>query len=144
MGRPVSGLKLTDALEIHFIEMPKFRSTGERDIENDFLHRWLTYLDPKSPKELVEEVIKMDMAIREAEANMRTVTQDKESLRLYEIREKALHDWTSGINHAKREGRAEGAIQKQVEIARNMKADREPIEKIMRYTNLTRAEVENL
>jgi predicted transposase YdaD len=44
------------------------------------------------------------------------------------------------VNHAKREGREEGKL----EIARNMKADREPIEKIMRYTNLTRAEVENL
>jgi predicted transposase/invertase (TIGR01784 family) len=100
------------------------------------LHRWLTYLDPRSPKELVEEVIKMDMAIQEAEAKMRTVTRDKESLRLYEIREKALHDWTSGVNNAKREGK--------LEIAQNMKADSEPIEKIMRYTNLTRAEVENL
>jgi hypothetical protein len=52
-------------------------------------------LDPRSPKELVKEVIKMDIAIQEAEAKMRTVTQDKETLRLYEIREKALHDWTS-------------------------------------------------
>jgi predicted transposase/invertase (TIGR01784 family) len=88
---------LTDALEIHFIEMPKFRSIEERDVKLDDLHRWLTYLDPRSPKELVEEVIKMDIAIQEAEAKMRTVTRDKESLRLYEIREKALHDWTSVV-----------------------------------------------
>jgi len=51
---------LTDALEIHFIDMVQFRSMQERDIENDPLHRWLTYLDKGSPQDLIEEVIKMD------------------------------------------------------------------------------------
>jgi predicted transposase/invertase (TIGR01784 family) len=64
----------------------------------------------------VEEVIRMDMAIQEAEAKMRVVTQDKESMRLYEIRENAMHDWASSENQARREGRQEGKI----EDARNM------------------------
>jgi predicted transposase/invertase (TIGR01784 family) len=130
------GVILTDALEIHCIEMPKFRSIGELDVELDDLHRWLSYLDPNSPKELVEEVIKMDMAIQNAETKFRTVTQDKEALRLYEIREKALHDWTSGVNHAKREGREEGAVQKQVEIAKNLLNEGLSLEVIHRATGL--------
>jgi predicted transposase/invertase (TIGR01784 family) len=137
-------IKLTDALEIHFIEMPKFRLIGERDVENDFLHRWLSYLDPKSPKELVEEVIKMDMAIQEAEMKMRTVTQDEESLRLYEMREKAQYDWTSGVNHAKREGRAEGAIQKQIEIAKSLLSKGFPIDLIYETTGLDIDAIKNL
>ncbi|MDR1596345.1 MAG: Rpn family recombination-promoting nuclease/putative transposase, partial [Treponema sp.] len=32
---------LTDALEIHFIDMVKFRRVGEKDIRNDPLQRWL-------------------------------------------------------------------------------------------------------
>jgi predicted transposase/invertase (TIGR01784 family) len=97
-------------------------------------------LDKKSPNELIEEAIKMDKAIQKAETKLRIVSQDDETRRIYEMREKALSDWTSGINHAKREGRKE----RNVEIAQNMITDGEPIEKIMRYTNLTRVEVENL
>jgi predicted transposase/invertase (TIGR01784 family) len=141
-------IKLTDALEIHFIDMVKFRSLAERDINNDSLHRWLSYLDPKSPKELVEEVIKMDIAIQNAETKLRTVTQDEESLRLYEIREKAIHDWTSGLNHAKREGRAEGraegAIQKQIEIAKNLLSKGFPIDLIYETTGLDTDAIRNL
>jgi predicted transposase/invertase (TIGR01784 family) len=131
---------LTDALELHFIEMPKFRSIRKLDLENDFLHRWLSYLDPKSPKELVEEVIKMDMAIQEAETKFRTVTQDKEALRLYEIREKALHDWTSGVNHAKREGREEGKL----EIAKNLLNEGLSVEVIHRVTGLDTKTIQSL
>jgi predicted transposase/invertase (TIGR01784 family) len=141
-------IMLTEALEIHFIDMVKFRSLEERDIRNDSLHRWLTYLDKGSPQELIEEIIKMDIAIQKTETKLRTVSQDNEALRIYEMREKALSDWTSGVNHARREGIKEG-IEKgmekgKAEIARSMIADGEPIEKIVRYTNLTRAEVENL
>jgi hypothetical protein len=46
--------------------------------------------------------------MRERETKLRTVTQDDEAGRLYDIREKALHYWTSGVNHAKMEGIKEG------------------------------------
>ncbi|MDR1341046.1 MAG: Rpn family recombination-promoting nuclease/putative transposase, partial [Prevotellaceae bacterium] len=36
---------LTDALELHFIDMVKFGRLKERDIENNLLHRWLTFFD---------------------------------------------------------------------------------------------------
>jgi predicted transposase/invertase (TIGR01784 family) len=101
-------IMLTGALEIHFIDMVQFRSLRGRDIRNDSLHRWLTYLDKGSPQELIEEVIKMDIAIQKTETKMRTVSGDEESLRIYEMREKALSDWTSGVNHARREGIKEG------------------------------------
>ena len=57
---------LTDALAIRFIDMVKFRRLKEKDIRNDPLHRWLTWLDRDSPAGVIEEVIKMDGAIRKA------------------------------------------------------------------------------
>jgi hypothetical protein len=63
---------------------------------------------------------------------------NKEALRAYQMREMALSDWTSSINHAKREGKAEGML----EIARSMKADKAPLEKIVLYTKLTPEEIE--
>jgi predicted transposase/invertase (TIGR01784 family) len=99
---------LTDALEIHFIDMVKFRRLAQKDIRHEPLHRWLTWFDRDSPQTLVEEVINMDTAIQKAEEKMACVSSDKEALRAYQMREMALSDWTSGLNNARREGIQEG------------------------------------
>jgi predicted transposase/invertase (TIGR01784 family) len=127
---------LTDALEIHFVDMVKFRRLTEKDIRHDPLHRWLTWFDRDSPQTLVEEVIGMDTGIRRAEEKMTYVTNDKEALRAYQMREMAMSDWTSGINHAMREERQE--------IARRMKKRGAPIEQIAGDTGLSVDEIAKL
>jgi predicted transposase/invertase (TIGR01784 family) len=127
---------LSDALEIHFVDMVKFRKLRERDIRNDALQRWLAYFDQRSPLELVEEVVKMDRAIEKAEEKMSYICKDKEALRAYQMREMALSDWTSGINHARREGREE--------IARNFKKLGIPVEQIAQGTGLSVEDIEKL
>jgi predicted transposase/invertase (TIGR01784 family) len=49
-----------------------------------------------------------------------------------------------GVIRGRKEGREEGEHKKAIEMAKLMLADKEPIEKIIRYTNLSRSEVENL
>jgi hypothetical protein len=56
--------------------MVKFRRVRERDIRNEPLHRWLTWLDKESPEGLVEEVIRMDMAIQKEEKKMEYVSEE--------------------------------------------------------------------
>ena len=82
----------------------------------------------------------MDAAIYKANEKMTFLANDKEVLRLYNMREMAQIDYNSGMRKAKDEGKIEGKI----EIARNMMADGEAIEKIVRYTGLTRERIENL
>jgi predicted transposase/invertase (TIGR01784 family) len=135
---------LTDALEIHFIDMVKFRRHEEKDIRHDPLHRWLTWCDKESPQTLVEEVVKMDTAIEKAEEKMRYVSKDKEALYAYQMREMALSDWTSGINHARLEGRQEGRLEEQREIAFKMKKRGIPLDQITEDTGLSVDEVEKL
>jgi predicted transposase/invertase (TIGR01784 family) len=135
---------LTDALEIHFIDMVKFRRMAEKDIKNDALQRWLAWFDRESPAALVEEVLTMDTAIQKAEEKMVFVSRDKEALRAYQMRELALSDWTSGINHARREGRLEGRLEgrqegeqeKALAIAKNALAEGVPVETICKITGL--------
>jgi predicted transposase/invertase (TIGR01784 family) len=102
------GLILTEALEIHFLDMVKFKGVEEKDIWNDPLQRWLAWLDRDSPEGLVEEAVKMDKAIQKAAARVAHIAKDKDALRAYEMRQMALSDWTSGINHARSEGIKEG------------------------------------
>lgn len=86
----------------------------------------------------------MDTAIYKANEKMEFLANDKEVLRLYHLREMAQIDYDSGMKKAKDEGRAEGKAEEKMEVARNMKADGEPMEKIMRYTGLTAKAIENL
>jgi predicted transposase/invertase (TIGR01784 family) len=151
---------LTDALEIHFVDMVKFRRLGEKDVRNDPLQRWLSYFDPGSPKSLVEEAMKMDVSIRKAEEKLALVSSDKEALRAYQMREMALSDWTSGVNFARGEGlqqgrmeglneglkkgRMEGRMESQYEIAVNLKAMGTSIDQIARATGLSPDEIAKL
>jgi hypothetical protein len=58
---------LTDALEIHFVDMVKYKQLREKDIRHDALHRWLCFFDKDTPDKIVKEVLKMDTAIQKAE-----------------------------------------------------------------------------
>jgi hypothetical protein len=42
----------------------------------------------------------MDSAIRKAQERLDFVTQEKEFLRNYHLREMAMSDWTTGVNTA--------------------------------------------
>jgi predicted transposase/invertase (TIGR01784 family) len=108
---------LTDVLEIHFINMVKFRKLKNRDISNNPLERWLTFLDITTPEKTLQEVIQMDGAINKAYDRLNFVSQDKEVLRAYEMREMAMSDWTTGLNTAEEKGH----MRAQLEIAKNLK-----------------------
>ena len=86
----------------------------------------------------------MDAAIYKANEKMTSLANDKEVLRLYNMREMAQIDYNSGMRKAKEDGIVEGKIERNIEIARNMIADGEPIEKIVRYTGLTKESIANL
>jgi predicted transposase/invertase (TIGR01784 family) len=97
-------LVLTNALEIHFLNMVQYRKQRKKILLDDPLNRWLVWLDVGSPSELIEEVIKMDSAIQAANERMVYVTGDKEAIRAYEMRQMALSDYTSSINYAREKG----------------------------------------
>ena len=62
--------KLTDVLEIHFIEMPKFKNLNNKDLENDKLQRWLMFLRNDISESELEELIDMDNDIKKAEERL--------------------------------------------------------------------------
>jgi len=127
---------LSSALEIHFINMVKWRRLKNRDIVNNPLHRWLTWLDTRSPPELIKEVLNMDSAIMEANERQDFVTQNDEDYYHYWRRQMAIMDYNSGMNWAERKGK--------MEVARNFLKMGIPIEQISEGTGLSIEEVEKL
>jgi len=131
---------LTGALEIHFINMVKYRRQARKGVVNDPLSRWMAWLNRRSPPELVAEVVKMDSAIQAANERMVYVTGDKEAIRAYERRQMALSDYNSAINYARstgmKKGRQKGRTEEKLEIARNLKKMGIPITQIAEGTGL--------
>ena len=62
----------------------------------------------------------------------------------YENSLKIYRDLKGVIDTAFDEGKIEGKLEGKVEMARAMKLDNEPSEKIMRYTGLSKDEIERL
>ena len=133
---------LSPVLEIHFVNMVKWRRQREKDIEHNPLHRWLTWFDEKSPPELIEEVLRMDTAIRKAyEVFGFANQQELYAWDLKRRQEKAHWDMVSRLNYAREEGeeigQKKGEENKALEIARKMKEMGDPVEKISAITGLS-------
>lgn len=123
---------LTDVLEIHFIELPKFRKV-EPDI-NKSIDRWLLFLD-NTTEEVLEMIKERDPAIQKAEKVLEYLSSNEEMIRLYELREKAIHDEITRMNGAREEGKKEGKLEGKLEDAQEMLKEGISIEKIAKITN---------
>ncbi len=70
--------------------------------------------------------------------------QDERLRALDEAHQIFLHDPATDMEHARAAGEAKGKAKRDIEIARNMKMDGEPVERIMKYTGLSKEEIERL
>ncbi len=139
------GCKLTDILEIHFLELPKFRK-ARPDLSKP-LDRWLIFIED-SPKEVRLMAINNDPAIAKAEELLERLGSLDEVKRYYEAREMAIHDEVTRITGAKAEGRiegeAEGILKGKLEAARKMLVKQMPEELIIEITGITGEELRKL
>jgi predicted transposase/invertase (TIGR01784 family) len=70
---------LTDMIEIHCISMIHYRQLKEKNLQENSLHRWLTFFDKNAALELREKAVSMDSAIQKAkEAMLLAAIQDEE------------------------------------------------------------------
>ena len=133
--------KLTDVVEIHFIELPKFRKL-RADINNP-LEQWLSFLEPSS-EEVLEMIKDQDPSIAKAEKILDWLGTDQETIRLYELREKAIHDKVTRLLGAKEEGKQEGVKETQKEVIKNMLDMGVGIDIICGATKLSKEEIERI
>ncbi|KAA6340352.1 hypothetical protein EZS27_011779 [termite gut metagenome] len=131
---------LTDVLEIHFIDMVKFRRLKEKDIVNNPLHRWLTFFDKNTNNKILEEVINMDTAIQKAQDRIGFVGSSDEELRFYQMRELGRMDYTNSMDFARQEGEIAGLNK----VARKMKQAGTPPSQIALFTGLSETEINKL
>lgn len=101
-----SGHRLTEDLEIHFLEIPKFHVKSVKEMKR--LEKWLAYFSNKLDERETEELAMSEAAISEAIREEQVFMQSDVERWQYEQREKALRDYISGMRAARRIGLAEG------------------------------------
>ena len=138
--------ELTDLMELHFIELPKFEETEDCD-ENDALAKWIEFLkEPES--NIVRKLELEDKAIKKAKEELYKLSMDSKERERYRIREKTMMDEISALENAEKkgieQGREEGEKRKSVEIALNALKAGLDLSTVSNLTGLSISEIENL
>ncbi len=140
----VKKLILTDKFELDIIELSKIKG---RENEKDQLLDWLIFLEnPES--ERVTRKMEENENLKEAVEKLDRISKDEKMQRIIELREKAIRDehaiYAKGVDDGIEEGKAKGAREKQIEIAKSMLKENMDIEMIIKITGLTKQEIEKL
>jgi predicted transposase/invertase (TIGR01784 family) len=105
-----TGYRLTDILEIYFLEIPKlFDEEIERD-ENDPVVQWMEFLDAKT-KGVMEMLAKKNKDIKKAYDLLQIISKDGKARMLYEARQAEISDQLTRIKSAEDRGANENAIE---------------------------------
>ncbi|MBC2403691.1 PD-(D/E)XK nuclease family transposase [Clostridium saccharobutylicum] len=99
--------KLTDILEIHYLELPKLFDNNILKDEDDLVVQWMMFLEARN-KEAFEMLAEKNEKIRKAYNILEVISKDDKARAAYESREAELHDQMTRLKSAKEEGIKEG------------------------------------
>ena len=146
MKRDYNNEIITDKVEYHYIQLPKFIETV-KEIKTDE-EMWIAYISNQLDKEEKGELIRMKKSIEEINAIVDEVMNDKDVYDALTIRELNEYDRKAALSYAKEKGEAEGMEKgerkSKIEMAKLMLKDNKDVEEIKKYTGLTEEELENL
>ena len=151
LKRDYENILLTDKMEFHYIQLPKFRKECKK--ASNKLEEWLTFIINDDT-----EAIKMidNQFVQKAEDELEYINSNEEERRRAEFRERAEwkynFDMESMMEYGKEqgraegiaEGRAEGMKEQSIEIAKKMLEGNINIEIIVKTTGLTEEEIKKL
>ena len=127
-----SKIILTDVLELYIINLSKV----EKYSENTLLDTWVKFISNSEDLNMENA----DESIKKAKEVLDEISEDEHEQYLAHLREKYIFE-IQGIEEA---GFDKGVKASKIEFAKKMKEDNESIEKIIKYTGLTKEEIEKL
>ena len=148
---------LTDKMEIHIIQIPKFKKQ-RKDIRTK-LDLWMKFIS-QIDKERVKNAMNQNKEIKKAQEEYEYLIGEESERRIAFLREKAIRDehaiYEGGIKKGEKIGEARGkklgeTIGRKLgkesekrEIAKKLKEEKVPIEIIIKTTGLSKSEIEEL
>ena len=132
---------LTDKIEIHFIQIPKFKKQ-RKDMKTK-LDMWMEFIS-QIDKEGVENAMSKNKEIKKAQEEYEYLTGEENERRIAFLMDKAIRDEKSAYVDGKKDGEKFGEQKKQREIAKKMKEEKVDTELIIKVTGLTEKQIEDL
>lgn len=144
-----NGKTFYEKLTFIYFEMPNFKKT-EEELETR-LDKWLYFIKHLEDFQVIPNII-ADEVFQRAFDKAELAKLGPKELEEYERSLKVFRDLNGAFTTAHDDGKVEGIIEGKIEgkaegkieIASFMKAENESIEKIMKYTGLTKEEIEKL
>ena len=131
-----TGYRLTDIIEVYFLEIPKlFDDDIERD-ETDPIVQWMQFLDGKS-KGVMEMLAEKNKNIKKAYDLLQIISKDEKARMLYEAQQAEVSDERTRLKSAEEKGSRDKAIR----VAEKMLRRGDSIEEIVDITELTKDDV---
>ena len=123
--------ELTDVMELHFIELKKIKDVQHAEEVKTKLEAWLYFIN-QPDSELVQELEKIEVDIKEAKAELIRLSGDRKERERYEKRRESRLNEVSALSYAEekgiqkgieqgvKQGLEQGAKQRNIEIAKNL------------------------
>lgn len=105
-----TGYRLTDILEVHFLEIPKLFDCDIERNENDPIVQWMEFLDAKSKGEM-EMLAEKNKDIKKAYDLLQVISKDEKARMLYEARQAEISDQKTRMKSAEEKGIVKKAIE---------------------------------
>lgn len=153
--RDYKGIILTDIMELHYIQLPKFRKNS-KSVSKE-LREWLTFIENENLEEIA---MSKNEYIKKAEQELEYLNGNAYERRLAFLRNVAILDANTekkaakmeGLEEGKKEGMAkgiekgkkEGKKNEKIQTAKRMLKKGIDIQTIIEITELTKEEIENL
>lgn len=137
--------ELIKGIKYYFIELPKFRK--QKPNMKKKLDQWLAFIDGEN-RGMIEMAKRTNEQIEKAVEEFMKLSADKEVVAIADYRLKAKLNENSAKRRAREEGMAEGLAEGRKEgieeIIKQMLKSKLDIEDIIKYTGLTREEIEKI
>ena len=138
--------ELTDVMELHFIELKKMKDVQRVEDVKSKLEAWLYFIN-QPDSELVQELEKVEIEIKEAKAELVRLSGDRKERERYEKRRESRLNEISALAYAEEKGMVKGIEQgakiEKIEIAKKL-LDELDDETISLKTGLSLEEVKEI
>ena len=115
--------ELTDVMELHFIELKKMQDVQRVEDVKSKLEAWLYFIN-QPDSELVQELEKVEIEIKEAKAQLVRLSEDRKEGEQYEKRRESRLNEVSTLAYAEEKGMVKGIEQgakiEKIEIAKKL------------------------
>lgn len=148
MRHDITGELLLDAIHITFIELSKLGEVIKKPVSDmTALDKWSIFFqyapDPQY-RETVNKVIESKEVLAMAGELLMSISQNERERAIYRSRKKFQTDYQSDMATSWYNGVKTGEKKRSLEIAKNMLMDNESVDRIIKYTGLTKSDIEDL